>query len=109
MKSRQTFHVEFRRRIGCESTKMCPLGHNSTVSKIVTTKWIKVNDLLNVQYSTKKNIRFKTPMLRSELCDYSNVHIAVKRTITVDSTNGNDQTNHGTIIGTEIRCKKIPL
>ena len=48
-------------------------------------------------------------MLRSELCDYSNVYIAVKRTITVDSTNGNDQTNHGTIIGTEIRCKKIPL
>ena len=87
MKSRQTFHVEFRRRIGCESTKMCPLGHNSTVSKIVTTKWIKVNDLLNVQYSTKKNIRFKTPMLRSELCDYSNVYIVA-----------NDQTDHGTII-----------
>ena len=65
-------------------------GHNSTVSKIVTTKWIKVNDLLNVQYSAKKNIRFKTPMLRSELCDYSNVYIAVKRTIMVDSTNGND-------------------
>ena len=64
---------------------------------------------MNVQYSAKKNIRFKTPMLRSELCDYSNVYIAVKRTIMVDSTNGNDQTHHGTIIGTEIRCKKIPL
>ena len=26
MKSRLTFHVEFRRRIDGESTKMCPLG-----------------------------------------------------------------------------------
>ena len=26
MKSRRTFHVEFRRRINSESTKMCPLG-----------------------------------------------------------------------------------
>ena len=98
MKSRPTFHVEFRRRIDGKSTKICPLRHNSTASKIVTTKWIKVNDLLAVQYSTNKNIIFKTPMLRSELCDYSNVYIVA-----------NGQTDHGTIIQREITWKKIPL
>ena len=31
----------------------------------------------------KRQIRFKTPMLRSDLCDYSDVYILVKGTITV--------------------------
>ena len=78
--------MESRRRIDDKSTKICPLEHNSTASKIVTTKWIKVNNLLAVQYSTNKNIIFKTPMLRSELCDYSNVYIVA-----------NDQTDHGAL------------
>ena len=30
MKSRRTFHVEFRRQIDGESTKMCPLGSDQT-------------------------------------------------------------------------------
>ena len=76
-----------------EPHKISKLLHNSTVSKFVTRKWIEVIDLLNVQYSTNKNIRFKTPMLISELRDYSNVYIAVKRTITVDGTNENNQTD----------------
>ena len=46
----------------------------------------------------QKNIIFKTPMLRSELCDYSNVYIVA-----------NGQTDHGTIIRREITWKKIPL
>ena len=32
-------------------------------------KWIEVNDLSSSQYSVK-NIRFKTLILRSNLCDY---------------------------------------
>ena len=40
-----------------------------------------VNDLLNGQYCVNKNIRFKTPMLRSNLCDYSDAYIVVKLTI----------------------------
>ena len=31
--------------------------------KVCVTKWIKVNKLLNGQYSVSKNIRFKTPLL----------------------------------------------
>ena len=33
------------------------------------------------QYSVNKNIRFKTSVLRSNLCDYSDVYIVVKGTI----------------------------
>ena len=49
-----------------------------------------MNDLLGNQYSVNQNIRFKAPMLVSDLCDYSDAHI-VRRTITVDSTNANTQ------------------
>ena len=51
--------------------------------------FIKVNSLSNEQYSVNKNIR-KTPMLRSELCYYIDVYIAVKGTINVESTNANN-------------------
>ena len=33
MKPRRTFHVEFRRRIDGESTKMCPLGRTNILCK----------------------------------------------------------------------------
>ena len=47
----------------------------------MTRKWVEVNDLLNGQHSTNKNIRFKTPMLRSDLCDNSRPYIVLKETI----------------------------
>ena len=46
--------------------------------KFVTIKWIEVNDLSGGQYSIKKNVSFKTPMLRSDLCDYSGAFIVAK-------------------------------
>ena len=55
--------------------------------KICDKKWIKVNDLSSGQYSANKNIRFKTSMLRSNLCDYSETYIVVKGTITVEGDN----------------------
>ena len=42
-----------------------------------------MNDLSSGQYSINKNIRFKTSMLRSDLCDYSDAYIIVKGRITV--------------------------
>ena len=45
----------------------------------MTRKSIKVNNLSGSQYSANKNIRFKNPMLRLQLCDY----ILVKGKITV--------------------------
>ena len=57
-------------------------------------KWIKVTDLSTIKYSVNKNIRFKTPMLRSNLCDYSDAYIVVKETIDplASPTNKNGKT-----------------
>ena len=41
------------------------------------------NDELHRMYSTNSQIRFKTTVLRSSLCDYSDVYIFVKGTVTL--------------------------
>ena len=52
------------------------------LSKFVTTEYVRVNSLVNT-YSENKSIRLKIPMLRSNLCDYSDAYILAKGTITV--------------------------
>ena len=44
-------------------------------------------------YSLSKNVRFKTPMIRSDLFHYSDAYIVVKRTIEilVAAANENDK------------------
>ena len=59
----------------------------------MTIKKIEVNYLSSGQYFINKNIRFKTPMLRSDLCDYSDACIVVKGRITDEGTNGADEKN----------------
>ena len=59
------------------------LGRESEkLSKFVTRDYVRVNSLSNT-YNENKSIRFKTPMLRSDLCDYSDAYILVNGTITV--------------------------
>ena len=53
-------------------------------ANFVTTKWIKVNDLSDGQYSIYMSIRFKTPMLRSEFYDHSDVYIFVEGRKTIE-------------------------
>ena len=53
----------------------------------MTNKWIEINDLSSGQYSVNKNLRFKTSLIRSDLCDYSDAYIVVKETITVEADN----------------------
>ena len=64
-----------------------------TVTKFVTRKWFGVNNFSGNQYPINKNIRFKTPIPRSDLCDYSDAYIVLKGTITVGGTNGNNGNN----------------
>ena len=47
----------------------------------MTRKWIKANDLSGSYYSVNKNIKFKTPMLRSDLCDYSDAYTVLRGAI----------------------------
>ena len=63
------------------------LGSESeNLSKFVTREYVKVNSSSNT-CNENKSIRFKTPMLRSDLCDYANAYILVNGTITVTSQN----------------------
>ena len=54
-------------------------------SKFRTRNWVEINDDIRGAYSPKKQIRFKTAMLRSSLCDQSDAYILVKGNITVSN------------------------
>ena len=59
---------------------------SDNVPRFVTEKWVEVHDQLGSakdRYKPSKQIRFKTSMLRSDLCDFSDAYIVVKGTITV--------------------------
>ena len=49
-----------------------------------------MDNLSNGQYSARKNVGFKTSLLRPNLCDYSDVYIVVKGTITVEGYDANN-------------------
>ena len=70
--------------------KISKLLNNSTALKFVRRKWIEVNDLLNSQYSTNKNIGLKTPMIRSDLCGYSDAYFVLNRTTNLRTGASND-------------------
>ena len=63
------------------------------LSKFVTREYVRVNSLSNT-YNKNKSIRFKTPMLRSNLCDYSDAYILVKSTITYTAPLANNGANN---------------
>ena len=51
-------------------------------SKFRTRNWIKINDESRGNYANS-DIKSKTTMLRSNLCDYADSYIIVKGTITI--------------------------
>ena len=55
-------------------------------SKFRTKSWVEVNDESRGTYNVNSQIKFKTSMLRSSLCDYSDAYILVSATITVPNT-----------------------
>ena len=62
-------------------------NESEQLSKFITREYVTVNSLLNT-YNENKSIRFKTPMLRSNLCDYFHAYILVNGTITVTAAEG---------------------
>ena len=53
------------------------------LSKFGTKNWIEINDQSRGVYDTNSDIRSKTTMLKSSLCDYNDVCILAKGTITI--------------------------
>ena len=57
-------------------------------TKFRTRNWVEINDISHGVYNVGSQIKFKTSMLRSNLCDYSDAYIHVKGTITIANTTG---------------------
>ena len=55
---------------------------SNQLSKFRTRNWVEVNDDSRGTY-TNADIKFKTTMLKSDLCDYADAYIFVKGTITI--------------------------
>ena len=56
---------------------------NKDLPRSDTKKWIEVYDQSEKNYNVNKEIRIKTPLLRSDLCDFSDAYIVVGGTVTV--------------------------
>ena len=68
-------------------------SESEQLSKFVTREYVRFNSLSNT-YNENKSIRFKTPMLRSNLCDNSDAYILVKGTIMVTAPGVNNGANN---------------
>ena len=57
-------------------------------SKFRTKTWVGINDESRGTYNVNSQIKFKTTMLKSSLCDYSDAYILVKGTIAITGAGG---------------------
>ena len=72
-------------------TNLLDTAHDE-VPRVITKKWIEVHDQsdsVEDRCKPSKQIRFKTSMLQSNLCDFIDAYIAVKGDITL--TKGADR------------------
>ena len=73
-----------------EYQKIINLSENTPnqLSKFRTKNWVNINDESRGTYNVNSQIKFKTSMLRSSLCNYSDIYIyiPVSATITVPNT-----------------------
>ena len=72
-------------------------SESENLSKFVTRQYIRINSLSNT-YNENKLIRFKTPMLGSDLCDYADAYVLVNGTITVDGNHPRDRQSRPVIL-----------
>ena len=73
------------------------VSESENLSKFVTREYVRVNSLSNT-YNENKSIRFKTLMLRSDLCDYADAYILVNGIITVARNQPRDRQNRSLIL-----------
>ena len=66
------------------------------VPRFITKKWMEFHDQsgdAEDRYKPSKQIRFKTSMIRSDLCDFRDAYIVVEGTISVTGTNNRSRKN----------------
>ena len=57
--------------------------------KFKTKNWVEINDESRGTYNVNSQIKLKTIMLKSSLCDYSDAYIFVKGTISIEGAGDN--------------------
>ena len=65
-------------------------------SKFRTKNWLEINYESRGTYNVNSQIKFKTIMLKSSLCDYSDAYILVKGNIDVNNTGAADSDANNT-------------
>ena len=55
-------------------------------SKFRTKNWVEINDASRGACNVNSQIKFKTTMLKSSLCDYSDAYILVKGRTTINGS-----------------------
>ena len=81
--------MEFQRIVNFLDT----ISDDKDFPRFVTKKWIEVYDQSEKNYSLNKEIRIKTSMLRSDLCNYSDAYVVVKGEITLEGDNDGNKQN----------------
>ena len=64
-------------------------------TKFRTKDWVVLNDDGRGTYNRDSRIEFKTSMLKSSLCDYSDAYILVKGTLSITTEEGDNLNNRG--------------
>ena len=63
-------------------------------SKFRAKNWVEINDKSRGAYKVNSQIKFKTTMLKSSLCDYSDAYILVTGTITINGAGTDAAARH---------------
>ena len=63
-------------------------------TKFRTKNWVEINDDSHRTYNTNSQIKFKTSLLKTSLCDYSDAYILVYGTITITGAGNDDPARH---------------
>ena len=69
---------------------------SSQSSKFKTKNWFEINDESRGTHNVNSQIKFKTTMLKSSLCDFSDAYILATGTITVNNTAAADADGNNT-------------
>ena len=76
-------------------------------SKFRTRNQVETNDESRGTY-TSNDIKFKTTMLKSNLCHYTDAHVLVKGTITITGPGNDDATKRADARGKGATFKIVP-
>ena len=84
----QHIKTEFQKNVNFLNT-----NSDENLPRFITKKWVEVYDQSGGNYNAKKEIRIKTSMLRSDLCDFSDAYIVVKGDIALEGDNDTNKRN----------------